>query len=178
MDCLDCDLGLRDGTTTERDFNCWDNKNLNLIMDPKVFMESLQKANFDVRPIQNIFCVNYQFNMDPQRFLELLKDIAWDEKSLTQLRDLSNNVMVVGIGIRESQTDELKVQKWSSRIQQSLMEMKIINLLNLILKMDPKHFLETLRNSDWNETSLNLLRKKSRDCLNCDIGLRDRTTNE
>ncbi|CAF4228678.1 unnamed protein product [Adineta steineri] len=67
--------------------------------------------------------------MDPQRFLELLKDIAWDEKSLTQLRDSSNNVMVVGIGIRESQTDELKVQKWSSRIQQSLMEMKIINLL-------------------------------------------------
>ncbi|CAF4052106.1 unnamed protein product [Adineta steineri] len=120
MDCLDCDLGLRDGTTTERDFNFWDNK---------VFMESLRKTNFDVRPILNIFCVNCQFNMDSQRFLELLKDIAWDEKSLTQLRDLSNNVMVVGIGIQESQTDELKVQKWSSRIQQSLMEMKIIDLL-------------------------------------------------
>ncbi|CAF0850087.1 unnamed protein product [Adineta steineri] len=115
MDCLDCDLGLRDGTTTERDFNFWDNK--------------VKQNNMETNIINLLMNYINEFNMDSQRFLELLKDIAWDEKSLTQLRDLSNNVMVVGIGIQESQTDELKVQKWSSRIQQSLMEMKIIDLL-------------------------------------------------
>ncbi|CAF0930111.1 unnamed protein product [Adineta steineri] len=115
MDCLDCDLGLRDGTTNERDFNFWDNK--------------VKQSNMEINIINLLMNYINEFNMDSQRFLELLKDIAWDEKSLTQLRDLSNNVMVVGIGIQESQTDELKVQKWSSRIQQSLMEMKIIDLL-------------------------------------------------
>ncbi|CAF0930147.1 unnamed protein product [Adineta steineri] len=108
--------------------------------------------------------------MDPQRFLELLKDIAWDEKSLTQLCDLSNNVMVVGIGIRESQTDELKVQKWSSRIQQSLMEMKIINLLLRYINGDtaPASITDHLQVSGRNRRIINLTDFSEQFTTNCD----------
>ncbi|CAF0850124.1 unnamed protein product [Adineta steineri] len=44
--------------------------------------------------------------------------------------------------------------------------------------MNRKVFLNLLKNSDCNETSLDLLRNNSMECLDCDTRLRDRMTND
>ncbi|CAF1478119.1 unnamed protein product [Adineta steineri] len=65
--------------------------------------------------------------MNPQVFLNELKNIEWKGKALTLLRDQSTDCLNVDIDIRDKTTNTSDINTWNRRVEQKL-ELELVGI--------------------------------------------------